>query len=68
MSEYQNIKTFLQKALFQIGPKKFLWLKKVKALFCGHMLLVIVKGKKLLEHFTKKNCKKYIKRSLELKK
>ena len=58
MSEYQNIKTFLQKALFQIGLKKFLWLKKVKALFIVHMLLVIVKGKKLLEHFTKKKLQK----------
>ena len=26
--EYENIKTFLQKAMSQIGLKKFLWLKK----------------------------------------
>ena len=32
------------------------------------MLLVILKVKKLLEHFTKKNSKKQIKNSLELKK
>ena len=25
MLEYQNIKTFLQKAMFQFGMKKFLW-------------------------------------------
>ena len=25
--EYQNIKTFLQKAMIQIGLRKFLWLK-----------------------------------------
>ena len=25
--EYQNMKTFLQKAMFQIDLKKFLWLK-----------------------------------------
>ena len=31
-------------------------------------LLVILKAKKLLERFTKKNCKKQIKKSLELKK
>ena len=30
MLEYQNIKIHLQKAMFQIGLKKFLWLKKVK--------------------------------------
>ena len=28
--EYQNIKTRLQKVMFQIGVKKFLWLKKLK--------------------------------------
>ena len=30
--EYENIKTFLQKAMSQIGLKKFLWLKKLKTL------------------------------------
>ena len=25
--EYQNIKTFLQNAMFQVGQKKVLWLK-----------------------------------------
>ena len=35
---------------------------------CGHLLLVILKAKKLLEGFTKENCKKQIKKSLELKK
>ena len=53
------------KTLFQIGLKKCL--KKLKTLFRGHMLLVILKAKKMLEHFTKKNCKKQIKKSLELK-
>ena len=32
------------------------------------MLFVILKVKKLLECFTKRNCKKQIKKSLELKK
>ena len=32
------------------------------------MLLVILMVKKLLERFTKKNCKKQIKKNLELKK
>ena len=65
--EYQNIKTFLQKAMFQIGPKKFLLIQKLKILFRGHMLLVILKAKKFLERFTKKNSKKQIKMSLDLK-
>ena len=40
--EYQNIKTLLQIAVFQIGLKKF---------------LVVLKENKLLDRFTKKNCK-----------
>ena len=43
-------------------------IKKVKKLFRGHMLLVILKQKKLFERFTKKNCRKKIKNRLELKK
>ena len=66
--EYQNIKNFLQVVMLRIGLKNFSWLKKLKALFCQHMLLVILKTKKLLEVFTKKNCKKQIKKSLVLKK
>ena len=56
--EYQKIKTFLQKAMFEVGLKKFLWFKNLKALCRGGILLVILKAKKLLERFTKKNCKK----------
>ena len=63
MLEYQNIKLFLQNVM-----KKFLWLKKLKILCHGHMLLVILMVKKFLESFMKKNCKKQIKKSLELKK
>ena len=44
--------------MFQIALNKFLWLKKLKILFRGHMLLVILKEKKLLESFMKRNCKK----------
>ena len=44
--------------MFQIRLKKFLRLKKLKTLSRGHMLLVILKAKKLLERFTKKYCKK----------
>ena len=61
-------KVLLQKAIFQIGQKKFLWLKTLKTLFREHMILVILKVKKLLERFMKKNYKRQIKSSLELKK
>ena len=66
--EYQNIKMFLQKVTLQIGLKKFLWLKNFKTMYRGHMLLVILNAKKLLKHFTKNNCKKQIKKCLDLKK
>ena len=44
--------------MFQIGLKKFLLLKKLKTLCRGHLLLVILKAKKLLERFTKKELQK----------
>ena len=58
MLEYQNIKTFSQKAMFQISLKKFLRLKKLKMPFRGHTLFVMLKAKILLERFTKNNCPK----------
>ena len=61
-------KTILQKVTLQIGQNKFLWLEKLKILWRGHILLVILKEKKLLERFAKRNYKKQTKKSLELKK
>ena len=66
--EYQNIKIFSQRTMFQTDLKKFLLIEKLKIQFHGHMLFVILKAKKLLERFTKKNYKKQIKKCLELKK
>ena len=54
-SKYKNN---LPKAIFQIGLKMLPWLKKLKRPCRGNMLLVIKKANKLLELFTKKNCKK----------
>ena len=68
MLGYKNIKIFLQKVTSDIGLKNFLWLKKLKILCRGYMLLVILTEKKLLQFFTKKNSKKQIKKSLEFKK
>ena len=62
--EYQNIKRYLQKAMFQIDLKEFWLLRKLKILFRGHMLFVILKVMKWLERLTKSNCKKEIKKSL----
>ena len=59
-------KTFLQKPMFQIDLKKFLWIKKLKALCCWHMLLVILR--EIVEMFYEKELQKQMKKSLELKK
>ena len=48
--------------------EEVLGLKKLKILCRGHIFLVILAEKKLLERFAEKNCKKQIKKSLELKK
>ena len=68
MLEYQNTKLFLQNITLEVGLKNFLWLKKLKILYGGHMLLMILTEKKLLERFMKKITKKQIKNSLELEK
>ena len=65
MLQFQNIKTFLLKDTLQIGYMKFLLLVKLKIQFLGHMLSVTCRVKKLLEDFTKKNCKKLVKENLE---
>ena len=49
-------------------PEEVFVIKNVKALYRGHVLLEILKVKKLLESFMKKNCKKQIKKRLELRK
>ena len=56
--ECQNINTFWQKSMSQIGPKKILWLKKLKTLCPGYMLLVILTEKKLLQRFMEKKFQK----------
>ena len=61
-------KKFLLKATPQIGLKKYLLLKKLKILFRGLKLLMILTVKKLQAHFMKKNCKKQIKINSKLKK
>ena len=64
--EYENIKIFLQKAMFQIGFKKFLLLKG-KNIVPWTYFISDPKGEEILERFTKNNYKKQIKKSLELK-
>ena len=54
--------------MYQIGLKKFLCQKKRKILICGHMLLVILKAKKLFECFTKKELQKKNQKELKVEK
>ena len=68
MLEYQSIKNFWEKAVFPIALKRFLQLSKLNTLCRGYMLLVILKAKILLELFTKKNCKKQMKKKFRVKK
>ena len=49
------------------GQKKFLLLVKLKIQLLGLIQLVTRMVKKLLEAFTKKNCKRLVKKSLEQK-
>ena len=64
ISKYKNI----FRKVYVSRLTKLLWLKKLKILCCGHMVLVISTEKKLFELFTKKYYKKQIKNNLELKK
>ena len=63
--KYKNI--FAKDYVPNLSEEVFV-IKKVKITVYRHILLVILTEKELLEHFTKKNCKKQIKKSLELKK
>ena len=55
-------KKILQKFTLQIRLKRFLWLKKLKTHFHGHLLLMIIMVKKLLECFKRIRIEKVIKR------
>ena len=49
--EYQNIKTFSQKNIFQIGLKKFLSFKKVKNTVLWTYVISHLKSKKIVGLF-----------------
>ena len=65
ISKYENI---FEKGYTPNWSEEVLWIKKLKTLFRGHMLLVILKVKNVYERFMKTNCQKQIKKNLELKK
>ena len=61
--KYQDMKIFLQKAMFQIGQKKCFWLKKLKLLCRGHILLMFFTSEEIVGTFYKKELKKKLKRT-----
>ena len=64
-----SISNILENVTLQIGLKQILRLKMLQILCRRHMLLMILMEKKLLERFTRNNCKNQnIKKSLQLKK
>ena len=67
LQEYQNIKTFLQKAVPNCSEEFFL-IKKVRNTEPWTYVISDLKAKEFLEDFTKNSCEKHIKKSLELKK
>ena len=64
--EYQNTKPVLLKDMLQIGLKMFLWLKKLKIMFHGHILLMIndLNGEKIIGTFYEKGLQKTINKDL----
>ena len=65
ISKYKNI---FARGYTPSSSEEVFVIKKLKNTVREHMLSMILMGKKLLELFTKKNCKKQIKKISELKK
>ena len=66
ISKYKNV--FVNGYTTSWAEEVLVIKKKSKTLFPGHTLLMILTGNKLFERFTKMNCKKKVKKNLELKK
>ena len=67
-----RVRIFKYKNIFAKGytpnwSEEVFVISKIKNKFHRHMLLMILMVKKLLEHFMKNNCKRPIKKNLELK-
>ena len=58
MLEYQKIKIFLQKSLFQIGLKKFFVIKKVKNTVSWTYITSDLNGEKIIGTFYEKTITK----------
>ena len=65
MLKYENIYIYI---FLQIELKKFLWLKKLKIQWRGHILLVTLMERKLSERFTKNELQKANQKVFRIKK
>ena len=65
MLKYENIYIYI---FLQIELKKFLWLKKLKIQWRGHILLVTLMQRKLSERFTKNELQKANQKVFRIKK
>ena len=65
ISKYKNV---FAKGYTPDGSEEFFVIEKVRKYCAVDTLLMTLMEKKLLERFTKTNCKKQIKKNLELKK
>ena len=65
MLEYQNVKMRLQGYTPNWSAENY-GIKKVKNTVSWTLMILILMEKKFLEHFTKMNCKKQIKKNFEL--
>ena len=68
-----NVRISIYKNVFSKGytpnwSEEVFVIKKVEKLYREHILLMVLKDKKLLEHFTKTSCKNQIQKNLEVKK
>ena len=64
MWDYQNIKTFLLKVRFEIGPKKFLFFKKVENTVPWTYSIENLNGEEIIGIFYEKGYRKQIKKNL----
>ena len=55
-----------EKVTFQISLKKVLWLKRLKKLYCGHVISDLI-GEQIVGAFYEKELQKTNEKSLELK-
>ena len=68
MSEYQNIKTFLQKFIFQTGLKKFSWLKELQNTVPWTYVISNLNGKEIVGTFCEKELQKTNQREYKIEK